>query len=113
MGKSVSRINQITNNNSKHQIESIESELLITLAENVIKTKKTIRKSDKTEKPQKTSLDVLFLIDEFKSRFEKLGEKAREIAQKDGRNVVTYADADEALKQIRAEKANSIKYIKF
>ena len=41
------------------------------------------------------------LIEKF--RFEKLGEKAREIAQKDGRNIVTYADADEALKRIRAE----------
>ena len=42
-------------------------------------------------------------MDEFKSRFEKLDEKAREITQKDGRTIVTYEDADEALKQIRAE----------
>ncbi len=50
---------------------------------------------------QNTSLDVLLLIDEFKTRFEKIGEIAKEIAKKDGRNIVNYEDAEEALKQIR------------
>lgn len=104
MGKSVSWIKQTTDDNLKHQNENKENELVTALVENMIKTKITVLKSDKTEKPQKTSLDVLLLIDEFKSRFEKLGEKAREIAQKDGRTVVTYDDADKALRQIRAGK---------
>ena len=94
----------VTETNLKHQITSNENELVATFVKNMIKTKKTVLKSGKNEKPQSTSLDVLLLIDEFKSRFEKLGEKAREIAQKDGRTVVTYEDADEALKQIRAGK---------
>ena len=71
----------------------------------MIKTKKTVLKSDKIETPQTTSLDVLLLIDEFKCRFEKLGEKAKEIALKDGRAVITYDDAEEALKQIRIGKS--------
>jgi len=33
------------------------------------------------------------LTDEFKNRFEKLGQIAEEIAEKDGRAIVTYADA--------------------
>ena len=103
MCKSVGGIKQITDSNLKPEIKAVESELVAELIENVLKTKKTVKKSDKTEKPQNTSLDVLILIDEFKCRFEKLGEKAKEIAQKDGRNIVTYADADEALKRIRAE----------
>ncbi|MCZ3371186.1 hypothetical protein [Methanobacterium veterum] len=105
MCKSMKKIKQITNSNLNHQTTSSESELVSTLIDNVIETKKTVLKSGKTETPQSTSLDILFLIDEFKSRFEKLGEKAREIAQKNGRTVVTYEDADEALKQIRTEKS--------
>ena len=108
MGKSVREIKQIKDNNL-NEIKSTESELVNALVENLIKTKKTINKSDKTEKLQNTSLDVLLLIDEFKCRFEKLGEKAREIAQKDGRTIVTYADADEALKFIRAENEHNEK----
>ena len=106
MGKSVSGIKKITSSKLKQQNENNEKELETALIENTIKTKRTVLKSDKSKKPQCTSLDVLLLIDEFKSKFEKLGEKAREIAQKNGRTVVTHEDADEALKQIRTEKAN-------
>ncbi len=94
----------ITKNDLKHEMESTESELAEALIENIIKTKQTIVKSNGTEKLQNTSLDVLLLIDEFKTRFEKLGEKAKEIARKDGRIIVTYDDAEKALRQIRTEK---------
>ncbi len=104
MCKSMKKIKQITNSNLNHQTTSSESELVSTLIDNVIETKKTVSKSDKIETTQSTSLDVLFLIDEFKCRFEKLGEKAKEVALKDGRAIVTYDDAEEALKQIRAGK---------
>ena len=40
----------------------------------------------------------------LKCRFEKLGKKARKIAQKGGSAVVTYANTDEALKHIMTEK---------
>ena len=40
------------------------------------------------------------------------GEKAKEIAQKDGRTIVTYEDAEEALRQIRAENERADKLIK-
>jgi|GEM_PF-4960732 len=43
-------------------------------------------------------------MDEFKNRVEKFGEKTREIAQKDIRTFATYADVEEALRMIRAEK---------
>ena len=92
------------NNDLKHEMKSTESELITALIENMIKTKRTVVKSDEIEKLQNTSLDVLLLIDEFKNRFEKLGQIAKEIAQKDGRSSVTYDDAEEALKQIRIEK---------
>jgi type II secretory pathway predicted ATPase ExeA len=92
------------NNDLKHEMRSIESELMTALIENMIKTKRTVVKSDEIEKLQNTSLDVLLLIDEFKNRFEKLGQIAKEIAQKDGRTIVTYGDAEKALKQMRIEK---------
>ena len=104
MGKSAGRLKQITSSNSKPEIKNIKSELVTALLENIIKTKQTIKTSDKSKKPQNTSIDILILIDEFKIRFEKLGEKAKEIAQKDGRTIVTYDDAEKALKLIRAEK---------
>ena len=94
----------VAKNDLKHEIDSTESELAAALIENIIKTKQTVITSDGTEKLQNTSLDVLLLIDEFKTRFEKLGEKAKEIAEKDGRTIVTYEDAEKALRQIRAGK---------
>ena len=97
----------------KHEIKSIDGKLVDALIENLLKTKQTIEKSDKTEKPQNTSVDAFFLIDEFKIRFEKLGEKAKEIAQKDGRTVVTYADAEEALRQIMAENRQKLDFKEF
>jgi histone H3/H4 len=100
----VLEMKNITKNDLKHEMESTESELAEALIENIIKTKQTIVKSNGTEKLQNTSLDVLLLIDEFKTRFEKLGEKAKEIARKDGRIIVTYDDAEKALRQIRTEK---------
>ena len=105
MNKNVMGIKQVRKTSLKHQEENEESELVNKLIENIIKTKKTVLKSDNIETLQTTSLDILFLIDEFKCRFEKLGEKAREIALKDGRAVVTYDDAEEALKQIRVGKS--------
>lgn len=94
----------VAKNNLKHEMKSTESELMTALIESMIKTKRTVVKSDEIEKLQNTSLDVLLLIDEFKNRFEKLGQIAKEIAKKDGRTIVTYEDAEEALKQIRIEK---------
>jgi hypothetical protein len=105
MNKNVMGITQVKKTSLRHQEENEESELINKLVENIIKTKKTVLKSDNIETLQNTSIDILFLIDEFKCRFEKLGEKAREIALKDGRAVVTYDDAEEALKQIRTEKS--------
>jgi histone H3/H4 len=92
------------NNDLKHEMKSIKNELAATLIENMIKTKRTVTKSDEIEKLQNTSLDVLLLIDEFKTRFEKIGEIAKEIAAKDGRTIVTYEDAEKALKQIPIKK---------
>lgn len=43
----------------------------------------------------------IILIDEFKTRFEKLGQIVKEIAQKDDRTIFTYDDAEKALKLIR------------
>ena len=92
----------VAKNNLKHEMRSIE--MITALIENMIKTKRTVVKSDEIEKLQNTSLDVLLLIDEFKNRFEKLGQIAKEIAEKDGRSIVTYDDAEKALKQMRIEK---------
>lgn len=92
------------NSDLKHEMKSIKNELAAALIENMIKTKRTVAKSDEIEKLQNTSLDVLLLIDEFKTRFEKIGEIAKEIAAKDGRTIVTYEDAEKALKQMRTEK---------
>jgi len=92
------------NSDLKHEMESTKSELINTLIENIIKTKITVVKSDEIEKLQNTSLDVLLLIDEFKTRFEKIGEIAKEIAAKEGRTIVTYEDAEKALKQILIKK---------
>jgi len=103
MCRSAGRLKETTSNKLKPEVGNTEDELTIALVKNILKTKITVLKSDKTKNPQHTSLDVLLLIDEFKNRFEKLGEKAREIAQKDGRNFVTYDDAEEALKLIRAK----------
>lgn len=94
----------VTKNNLKHEMKSIENELAAALIENMIKTKRTVAKSDEIEKLQNTSLDVLLLIDEFKTRFEKIGEIAKEIAEKDGRTIVTYDDAEKALHQMQTEK---------
>ncbi len=94
----------VAKNNLKHEMRSTENELMAILIENMINTKRTVVKSDEIEKLQNTSLDVLLLIDEFKNRFEKLGQIAKEIAEKDGRSIVTYADAEAALKQIKIEK---------
>lgn len=94
----------VTKNNLKHEMKSTENELVAALIENMIKTKRTVAKSDEIEKLQNTSLDVLLLIDEFKNRFEKLGQIANEIAAKEGRTIVTYEDAEKALKQMRTEK---------
>ncbi|OEC86266.1 MULTISPECIES: hypothetical protein [Methanobacterium] len=92
------------NSDLKHEMKSIKNELAAALIENMIKTKRTVTKSDEIEKLQNTSLDVLLLIDEFKTRFEKIGEIAKEIAAKDGRTIVTYEDAEKALKQIPIKK---------
>ena len=92
------------NSDLKHEMKSTENELATALIENIIKTKRTVTKSDEIEKLQNTSLDVLLLIDEFKTRFEKIGEIAKEIAKKDGRTIVTYGDAEKALNQMRTEK---------
>ncbi|MGB9977869.1 hypothetical protein [Methanobacterium sp.] len=92
------------NSDLKHEMESTESELINTLIENIIKTKITVVKSDEVEKLQNTSLDVLLLIDESKTKFEKIGKIAKEIAKKDGRTIVTYEDAEKALNQMQTEK---------
>ncbi len=110
MGKSAGRLKQITDSSLKHEMENVEEELVTALIENIIKTKRTTIKTNGTEKLLNTSLDVLLLIDEFKNRFEKLGEKAEEIAQKEGRTIVTYEDAEKALKKIRAENGRTEKF---
>ena len=110
MDKIVNTTKQVTNSNLKPKIKNTEEELVTALIENIIKKKRTTMKTNGTEKLLNTSLDVLLLIDEFKNRFEKLGEKAKEIAQKDGRTIVTYEDAEEALKQIRAENEHVKKF---
>lgn len=94
----------VTKNNLKHEMKSTENELAAVLIENMIKTKRTVVKSDEIEKLQNTSLDVLLLIDEFKTRFEKISEIAKEIAEKDGRTIVTYDDAEKALNEMQTEK---------
>ncbi len=104
MKREVLEMKNVAKNDLKHEMESTENELAAVLIENIIKTKQTVITSDGTERLQNTSLDVLLLIDEFKNRFEKLGEKAEEIALKDGRTIVTYEDAEKALRQIRTGK---------
>ncbi len=93
-----------TNSSLKHKMKGTEHELIIMLVERILEIDKTDNSLNKAEKLQNTSLDVLLLIDEFKTKFEKLGEIAKEIAKKDGRTIVTYDDAEKALRQIRAEK---------
>lgn len=53
-------MSNVTNSNLKPEIKTTKSEIVTALIENVIKTKQTIKKSDKIEKPQKHPLMFFF-----------------------------------------------------
>lgn len=97
-------------NDSKGYLEEnkmkIEYKFAIMLVERQIKTGEKIIKPDGTEKPIKVPrIDVLVLTDDLKDEFERINKMAGEIARKNGRSIVSYEDAEEAIKLVKIRKS--------
>lgn len=99
---------KITNNQLEHKSKVKEYILAVRLAESAIKAKEMLKKHNTSKNPQISRIDVLLLIAGLKEEFEKINQKSEEIAQSYGRTAVTYADAEEAIRLIRAENKGKI-----
>lgn len=94
----------------KEKTQNREYESAIMLVERVVETDEMIKKPDGTEEPQKVSrIDVVVLLDEFKDDSERINELAREVAKMNGRNIVAYEDAEEAIKLVKVQKSVFLK----
>ena len=93
-----------TKNHLKNETEGYE--YAIVLVERAVETKEKIKKQKEEERSRKVSrIDVIVLIEELKNDFKRINELSRDIAKKNGRTIVTYEDAEEAIRAIKAEKS--------
>lgn len=99
---------KVTTNQLEHKSKVKEYIFAVRLAESAIKTKEMLKKQSASKNPQISRIDVLLLIAGLKEEFEKINQKSEEIAQSYGRTAVTYADAEEAIRLIRAENKGKI-----
>lgn len=96
---------------TENQLKVKEYIFAVRLAERAIKTKEMLKKQNTPENLRISRIDVLLLIAGLKEEFEKINQKSEEIAQKHGRTAVTYSDAEEAMRLVRAENKDKINEI--